>query len=121
MLEVKRGEIYFADLSPISGSEQNGIRPVLVLQNDRGNNCSTTTIVAALTRSISKIKNRQPTHVLIKNCGSQKRAVVLLEQLRTIDQKRLHKHIKTLNENEMKKVDRAIKISLGLFYMEDIT
>lgn len=114
MRSLKRGEIYYAALSPINGSVQGGTRPALILQNNVGNKFSSTTIVAAMTCSEKKIKNRQLTHVLIRNCGTKKKAIVLLEQIMTIDQNRLKGFIGTLNQYEMKKIDQAIEISLGL-------
>jgi mRNA interferase MazF len=111
---VKRGEIYYANLSPVVGSEQGGHRPVLVIQNDVGNKYSPTVIVAAITSQISKAK--LPTHVEIsaKQFNLDKDSVILLEQLRTIDKRRLKEKITRLSEEIMTKVDEAIRISLGL-------
>jgi len=111
---VKRGDIYYANLSPVVGSEQGGLRPVLVIQNDVGNKYSPTVIVAAITSQISKAK--LPTHVEInaKECNLEKDSVILLEQLRTIDKRRLKEKITHLTEDVMNKADEAIKISLGL-------
>ena len=111
---VKKGDIYFADLSPVIGSEQGGIRPVLVVQNDVGNKYSPTTIVAAVTSQINKAK--LPTHVEIsaKDHGLQKDSVVLLEQLRTIDKKRLREKTGRIDEDVMEKINEALSISLGM-------
>ncbi len=114
-LIVKRGEVYFADLSPVVGSEQGGQRPVLVIQNDVGNRYSPTVIVAAITAKISKAK--LPTHVEIhkEDVGLIKDSVVLLEQVRTIDKKRLIQKLGTLSPELMEQVDIALSISMGLF------
>jgi mRNA interferase MazF len=111
---VKRGDIYFANLSPVVGSEQGGHRPVLVIQNDVGNKYSPTIIVAAITSQISKAK--LPTHVELsaKQYNLEKDSVVLLEQLRTIDKRRLQEKVTHLSEDIMGKVDEAIRISIGL-------
>ena len=111
---VKRGDIYYADLSPVVGSEQGGIRPVLIVQNDIGNRYSPTVIVAAITSQINKAK--LPTHLEIsaEEYGLTKDSVILLEQIRTIDKKRLKEKIGNLSENLMKKVDDSIQISFGL-------
>ncbi|HMM19981.1 MAG TPA: type II toxin-antitoxin system PemK/MazF family toxin [Selenomonadales bacterium] len=111
---VKRGDIYYANLNPVVGSEQGGHRPVLVIQNDVGNKYSPTVIVAAITSQISKAK--LPTHVEIsaKQFSLEKDSVILLEQLRTIDKRRLKEKITHLSEEVMSKVDEAIRISLGL-------
>lgn len=111
---VKRGDIYYANLSPVVGSEQGGHRPVLVIQNDVGNKYSPTVIVGAITSQISKAK--LPTHVEInaKQYNLEKDSVVLLEQLRTIDKRRLKEKVTHLSDDIMNKVDEAIKISLGL-------
>lgn len=110
---VKKGDLYFADLSPVVGSEQGGIRPVLVVQNDIGNKYSPTIIVAAIT---SQSKADLPTHVQLeaKDGGLSKHSVVLLEQLRTIDKRRLKEHIGTLDEGKLPNVDRALSVSLGI-------
>ena len=113
--EVKRGEMYYANLCPIVGSEQGGIRPVLVIQNDRNNKTSTTTIVAAMT---GQKKKEQRTHVKVSGCGLKKETLVLLEQVRTIDKSRLRSYIGTLDDQAMKKVDRAIVESFGIKYLE---
>ncbi|MDT3699340.1 MAG: type II toxin-antitoxin system PemK/MazF family toxin [Thermincola sp.] len=111
---IRRGDIFFADLSPVVGSEQGGTRPVLVLQNDIGNQYSPTTIVAAVTSQISKAK--LPTHVEVtsKTSGLEKDSVILLEQIRTIDKSRLKEKITVLNEDSMNRVNQAVEISLGL-------
>jgi mRNA interferase MazF len=111
---VKRGDIYYADLSPVIGSEQGGVRPILVIQNDVGNKYSPTIIIAAITSQINKA--RLPTHVEItaQDFGLPKDSVVLLEQIRTIDKKRLREKIGKFDEDMMRKVDQALKISVGL-------
>ncbi len=111
---VKRGDIFFADLSPVIGSEQGGIRPVLIIQNDIGNKYSPTVICAAITSQINKAK--LPTHIEIKakQYTLVKDSVILLEQIRTIDKKRLREKICQLDGRLMKKVDQGIVISLGL-------
>lgn len=111
---IKRGDILYADLSPVIGSEQGGIRPVLVIQNDIGNKYSPTIIVAAITSQINKAK--LPTHIEIKaeEYGITKDSVILLEQIRTIDKKRLKEKIGHLSEELMKKVDDGLQISVGL-------
>ena len=111
---VKRGDVYFADLSPVVGSEQGGVRPVLVIQNNIGNRFSPTVIVAAITAQIQKAK--RPTHVEIdsKHYSFEKDSVLLLEQIRTIDKQRLTDKITHLDEGMMAKVDEALQISLGL-------
>ncbi|WP_062350861.1 type II toxin-antitoxin system endoribonuclease NdoA [Bacillus kwashiorkori] len=111
---VKRGDVYFADLSPVVGSEQGGVRPVLVLQNDIGNRFSPTVIVAAITAQIQKAK--LPTHVEInaEKYGFERDSVILLEQIRTIDKQRLTDKITHLDDEMMDRVDEALQISLGL-------
>ncbi len=113
-MQIRRGDIFFADLSPVVGSEQGGTRPVLVLQNDIGNQYSPTTIVAAITSQISKAK--LPTHVEVtaKGSGLEKDSVILLEQIRTIDKTRLKEKVTSLTEEIMNKVAQAVEISLGL-------
>jgi len=113
-VEVKRGYIFFADLSPVVGSEQGGRRPVLVIQNDVGNRYSPTVIVAAITSQIDKAK--LPTHVEINaaDYNLDRDSVVLLEQIRTIDKQRLQKKITELDDRIMSKIDEALRISLGL-------
>lgn len=111
---VKRGDIYYADLSPVVGSEQGGVRPVLIVQNNVGNKFSPTVIAAAITSQINKAK--MPTHIEIdaNDYGLSKDSVILLEQVRTIDKKRLKERIGHLNEHLMDKVNEAIEISFGL-------
>lgn len=110
---VRRGDIFYADLNPVVGSEQGGTRPVLVVQNDVGNKYSPTVIIAAITSQIEKAK--LPTHIELthEDYGLEKDSVVLLEQLRTIDKKRLKEKIAFLDQEVMSKVDEALKISLG--------
>lgn len=115
--EIKRGEMYYANLCPVVGSEQGGIRPVLILQNDRNNRHSPTTIVAAMT---GQKKKKQRTHVTVSGCGLTKTTLVLLEQVRTIDKSRLCDYIGTLDETSMEKVDRAIVESFGIKYLEGL-
>ena len=111
---IKRGEIYFAQLNPVVGSEQGGIRPVLVVQNDIGNQYSPTTIVLAITSQINKAK--LPTHVELKanTYGMERDSVILTEQIRTIDKTRLKQRIAVLKEEMMGKVDKALAVSLEL-------
>ena len=111
---IKKGDLYFADLSPVTGSEQGGIRPVLVVQNDVGNKCSPTIIVAAITSRRNKAD--LPTHVEIEADGNglSKNSVVLLEQLRTIDKRRLRERIGTIDKTRLPEVDEALSVSLGI-------
>lgn len=111
---VKRGDIFYADLSPVVGSEQGGIRPVLIIQNNVGNKYSPTVIVSAITSQINKAK--LPTHVEISSeeYGLNKDSVVLLEQVRTLDKRRLKEKIGHMTDEDMIKVDVALKISLDL-------
>ena len=111
---VKRGDIYYADLSPVIGSEQGGIRPVLVVQNDIGNKYSPTVIAAAITSQINKAK--LPTHIEAnaQKYGLSKDSVILLEQVRTIDKKRLKEKIGRLDDELMEKVNEALSVSFGL-------
>ncbi|MBS5661157.1 MAG: type II toxin-antitoxin system PemK/MazF family toxin [Clostridiales bacterium] len=113
-MSVRRGEIYYADLSPVVGSEQGGVRPVLIVQNDVGNKYSPTVIAAAITSQ--KEKSKLPTHIEInaQNCGLAKNSVVLLEQIRTIDKKRLKERMGMLDEDAMYQVNSALSISFGL-------
>ena len=113
-LTVRRGEIYYADLSPVVGSEQGGLRPVLIVQNDIGNRHSPTVIAAAITSRLSKA--HLPTHidVFAARCGLAKDSVILLEQIRTLDKRRLREKIGQLDENDMALVNRAIFVSFGL-------
>ncbi len=114
MMNVKRGDIFYADLSPVVGSEQGGFRPVIIVQNNIGNRFSPTVIVAAITAQIQKAK--LPTHVEITaaESGLEKDSVVLLEQIRTIDKQRLTQKITHLDEERMLQIDDALMISLGL-------
>lgn len=111
---VKRGDIFYADLSPVVGSEQGGMRPVLIIQNDMGNRHSPTVIAAAITSQTGKA--RLPTHINLSgnSYGLSRDSVVLLEQIRTIDKKRLREHMGRLDEALMSKVDNAIAVSFGL-------
>ncbi len=114
MSTVKRGDIYYADLSPVVGSEQGGMRPVLIVQNDTGNKHSPTVIAAAITSQIGKA--RLPTHIELegRNCGLSRDSVILLEQIRTIDKSRLRERMGAIPEPMMNEVDSAIAISFGL-------
>lgn len=111
---IKRGDIFYADLSPVVGSEQGGVRPVLIVQNDVGNKYSPTVIAAAITSQINKAK--LPTHIEIsaQDYGLQKDSVILLEQIRTIDKKRLREKIAHLDDDLMEKVNEALGVSFGL-------
>ncbi len=113
-MEIKRGDLFYADLSPVIGSEQGGIRPVLIVQNNVGNKYSPTIIAAAITSQLGKAK--LPTHIEIsKENGLQKDSVILLEQIRTIDKQRLQEKIGQLPAPLMNQVDKALKVSLGFF------
>ena len=116
MNEIKRGDIYYAVLNPVIGSEQGGTRPVLILQNDTGNKFSPTVIVASITGSKKRIL---PTHVLVNIQELPKDSIILLEQIRTIDKQRLLEYISTLDNVQMKKVEQAANVSLGMNYMEE--
>lgn len=111
---IKRGEIYYADLRPVVGSEQGGVRPVLVVQNNIGNQYSPTVIIAAITSQIDK--SRLPTHIELSAAkfGLEKDSVVLLEQIRTIDKRRLREKVGALDQGKMQDVDEALAISLGV-------
>ena len=111
---VRRGDIFYADLSPVVGSEQGGLRPVLIIQNDVGNRYSPTVIAAAITSRMGKTK--LPTHIELaaRSVGLSKDSVVLLEQIRTIDKRRLREHMGRLDEQMMNRVDNAIAVSFGL-------
>lgn len=111
---IKRGDIFYADLSPVIGSEQGGVRPILIVQNDVGNKYSPTVIAAAITSQINKAK--LPTHIEIdsKEYGLTKDSVILLEQIRTIDKRRLREKIGHLDSERMKSVNEAIFVSFGL-------
>ena len=113
-MEPSRGDIYFADLNPVLGSEQGGFRPVLIIQNDIGNKYSPTVIISAITSQIQKA--RLPTHVELPSrlSGLEKDSVILLEQVRTIDKRRLKKRVTKLDSEIMNKVDEGLAISLGL-------
>lgn len=114
IMSIKRGEIYYADLSPVVGSEQGGVRPVLIVQNDIGNKHSPTVIAAAITSQ--REKARLPTHISLDavSCGLSKDSVVLLEQVRTLDKKRLKERMGELDSASMHKVDSALSVSFGL-------
>ena len=111
---VKRGDIFYADLSPVVGSEQGGMRPVLIVQNDTGNKHSPTVIAAAITSQTGKA--RLPTHIELnaQSVGLSRDSVILLEQVRTIDKSRLREHMGKLDDTTMTKVDNAIAVSFGL-------
>lgn len=113
-MTVKRGDIYYADLSPVIGSEQGGIRPVLIIQNDIGNKYSPTVIAAAITSQ--KDKTKLPTHIQVNGsgCGLAKDSIVLLEQVRTIDKQRLKEKMGTLDVSSMNRVNKALTVSFGL-------
>jgi len=113
-MTVKRGEIYYADLSPVVGSEQGGIRPVLIVQNDIGNRYSPTVIAAAITSQTDK--NKLPTHIELDpaHCGLTKDSIVLLEQIRTIDKRRLKERMGRVDDAAMGRIDRALQVSFGL-------
>lgn len=113
-VDIKRGDVFYADLSPVVGSEQGGMRPVLIVQNNIGNHYSPTVIVAAITARISKPK--MPTHVAISadKTRIEKDSVILLEQIRTIDKQRLHDRVDHLSDKFMKRVDEALKLSVGV-------
>ena len=116
MKEIKRGELYRANLCPTTGSEQRGVRPVIILQNDVGNRHSPTTIVAALTSRIPKA--HLPTHVAISSKKLRQNSTVLLEQIRTIDKARLTEYIGKADAQTMKDIDRAMIVSLGIEHQE---
>ena len=113
-MNVKRGDIYYADLSPVVGSEQGGMRPVLIVQNDVGNKYSPTVIAAAITSR--QFKSRLPTHISVNadECGLSKDSIVLLEQIRTLDKQRLKEKMGNLPEDDMSRIDRALSVSFGL-------
>ena len=112
MKEIKRGEVYYADLSPGVGSEQDGFRPVVIVQNNLGNKHGSTTIAVAITSR--KTKSNIPTHVVIEPTDAMVQSIILTEQIRTIDKSRLGRYLCTLTEEQMKKVDQALHISLDL-------
>lgn len=107
-IRIQRGDVYLADLSPVIGSEQGGVRPVLIIQNDVGNRYSPTTIVAAITAQLTKVK------IKAAESGIAHDSIILLEQLRTIDKQRLKKHLTRFDDRIMKNVDHALHISLNL-------
>lgn len=109
---ILRGDVWYADLSPVMGSEQGGVRPVVVIQNDIGNKHSPTTIVAPITSRIGK--KQLPTHITFNGCGLAKDSVILMEQIRTIDKGRLKQKLGCLTNEKWEVVNKAIKISLGL-------
>lgn len=113
-MNVKRGDIYYADLSPVVGSEQGGVRPVLIVQNNVGNRFSPTVIAAAITSQNDKTK--LPTHIRLQaaNCGLSKNSIVLLEQIRTLDKQRLKEKMGQLDDMSMRRVDTALSVSFGL-------
>ncbi len=123
---IKRGDIFYADLSPVIGSEQGGLRPVLIIQNDIGNKYSPTVIAAAITSKTGKTK--LPTHIDVlrseeseRDYGLARDSVILLEQIRTIDKRRLKEHMGHLDNATMQKVNTAISVSFGLGYTEEPT
>ena len=113
-MNIRRGDIYYADLSPVVGSEQGGLRPVLIVQNDVGNRYSPTVIAAAITSRMGKTK--LPTHIDVvgENAGLAKDSIILLEQIRTLDKKRLKEKMGHLDDDVMSKVNSAIAVSFGL-------
>lgn len=118
-MNILRGDLYYANLTPVTGSEQGGVRPVLMIQNDMGNWVSPTVIIAAVTSR--QDKRPLPTHVQISpnHCGLKEHSVVLLEQIRTIDRVRLREYIGRLTEEDMRQVDHALRISIGLSKTEN--
>lgn len=113
-MNIKRGDIYYADLSPVVGSEQGGLRPVLIIQNDVGNRYSPTVIAAAITSRMDK--NKLPTHIAVyaARAGLPRDSVILLEQIRTLDKRRLRERIGHLDDDAMLRVNEAISVSFGL-------
>ena len=109
---IDRGEIYYADLSPVIGSEQGGYRPVVVLQNNKGNRYSTTIIVAPISSKLTK--NPLPTHVMVENNYLEKKSVILLEQIRTIDKQRIREKVGIIDDKIMQLINQAIKTSLDI-------
>ena len=111
---MKRGDIFYADLSPVVGSEQGGVRPVLIVQNDTGNRHSPTVIAAAITSQTGKA--RLPTHISVSplSCGLPKQSIILLEQVRTLDKRRLRERAGRIPEDDMRRVDEALGVSMGL-------
>ncbi len=119
-MNVKRGDIYYADLSPVVGSEQGGVRPVLIVQNDVGNRFSPTVIAAAITSQRSKAN--LPTHIMLNaaTTGLSRDSIVLLEQIRTIDKHRLKERMGRLDDRSMLQVDQALSVSFGLGSAENV-
>lgn len=115
MREIKRGEIYYANLQPVLGSEQGGVRPVIILQNDKGNKFSPTTIIAAITAR--RGKTQLPTHVTIVVKGLSRKSIVLLEQIRTIDKNRIKDYVGVIDAATMALIEEAIVISLGIEHL----
>lgn len=113
-MNIRRGDIYYADLSPVVGSEQGGLRPVLIVQNDIGNRYSPTVIAAAITSKLTKA--RLPTHIDVYagRVGLAKDSIILLEQIRTLDKRRLREKMGHLDDDSMRRVDHAISVSFGL-------
>ena len=113
-MNIKRGDIYYADLSPVVGSEQGGVRPVLIVQNDIGNKYSPTVIAAAITSQ--QFKTKLPTHICVDAavCGLSRDSVVLLEQIRTLDKQRLREKMGNLPERDMSRINDALSVSVGL-------
>lgn len=111
LTEIKRGQIYMADLNPVIGSEQGGIRPVVIIQNDRGNHFSPTVIVAAIT---GQVKKELPTHTKIKTTGLPKESTALLEQIRTVDKTRLLEKIGEVSVDEMNRITEALRVSIDV-------
>ncbi|OJU15303.1 MAG: PemK family transcriptional regulator [Clostridiales bacterium 43-6] len=113
-MTIRRGDIFYADLSPVVGSEQGGVRPVLIVQNDVGNKYSPTVIAAAITSQRDKTK--LPTHIKVNGtvCGLSKDSIVLLEQVRTIDKQRLKEKMGKLDETSMSNINQALSVSFGL-------
>ena len=109
---IKRGDVYYADLSPVIGSEQGGVRPVVVVQNDKGNRYSKTIIIAPISKKMSKPPI--PTHVIFSDDSLSYVSMILCEQLRTIDKKRLGQWICTLDDKTIEKINKAIRLSLAL-------
>ena len=115
--QIKRGDLYYADLNPVVGSEQGSRRPVLIVQNDTGNKFSPTVIVAAIT---GKQKKNLPTHVPVNIPALPKDSIVLLEQIRTIDKQRLAEYVTHISASQMKKIEQAVEVSLGMDYLEGL-
>ena len=120
-IPVKRGEIYYADLSPVVGSEQGGVRPVLIIQNDIGNRYSPTVIAAAITSQRDKAKLPNHIELSAQSCGLQKDSTVLLEQVRTIDKKRLRERMGEITPETMNSINSALSISFGLVDRRHLT